>query len=146
MPALVDVNVLLALVADRHVHHNLALRWAESVPADEAILCRVTQLGLLRLLNNPTVLGEEALEAAQCWAVWHQLLEDERFRFAPEEPPGLDAALERYTVGRAFSPRLWTDAYLAAYAIAARLILVTFDRGFRGIPGLTCRVLGAESR
>ena len=37
--------------------------------------------------------------------------------------------------------RHWTDAYLAAYAHAARLSLVTFDKGFRGFPGLSCNVL-----
>lgn len=29
------------------------------------------------------------------------------------------------------SPGLWTDAYLAAFAQAADLMLATFDRGFR---------------
>jgi toxin-antitoxin system PIN domain toxin len=135
------VNVLLALVTDRHALHGLAVRWAGSVPAGEAVLCRVAQMGLLRLLNNPAVMREEALKTADCWSVWHRLLEDERFRCAPEEPPGLDAAFERFTMGRAFSPRVWTDAYLAAYAHAAGLTLVTFDRAFRGFPGLTCDVL-----
>jgi hypothetical protein len=140
------VNVLLALVADRHALHDLALRWAESVPTGEAILCRVAQMGLLRLLNNPAVMREEVLDSAGCWAVWHRLLEDERFRFASEEPSGLDVAFERFMIGRAFSPRLWTDAYLAAYAHAARLSLVTFDRSFRGFPGLMCDVLELPSR
>jgi len=98
-------------------------------------------MGLLRLLNNPTVMREDVLDTAGCWSVWHRLLEDERFRFASEEPPGLNAAVERFTTGRAFSPRLWTDAYLAAYAHATQLTLVTFDKGFRGFPGLSCDVL-----
>jgi uncharacterized protein len=146
VPALCDVNVLLALVADRHVHHDRAVRWVEGVPAGEAILCRVAQVGLLRLLNNPAVMGDEALHAAGCWSVWRRLLEDERFRFLPDEPTGLDLDFERFTVGRAFSPRLWTDAYLGAFAHAARLTLVTFDTGFRGFPGLSCNVLGPSSQ
>lgn len=107
----------------------------------DAILCRVAQLGLLRLLNNPVVLQEEVLDTASCWSVWHRLLEDERFRFTLEEPADLDAAFERFTTGQAFSPRLWTDAYLAAYAHAAGFLLVTFDKGFRSFPGLNCDVL-----
>lgn len=138
MPALCDVNVLLALVTDRHALHSLAARWTDSVPAGEAVVCRVAQMGLLRLLNNPAVMGDEVLDTAGCWSLWRRLLEDERFRFASEEPPGLDAAFERFTTGRAFSPRLWTDAYLAAYAHAARLTLVTLDKGFRGFSGLAC--------
>ena len=141
VPALCDVNVLLALVADRHAFHDLADRWAESVRVGEAILCRVAQMGLLRLLNNPAVMGDEALDTAGCWSVWRRLLEDERFRFSPEEPPGLEAAFERFTRGRAFTPRLWTDAYLAAYAHAARLSFVTFDKGFRSFSEFNCNVL-----
>jgi hypothetical protein len=98
-------------------------------------------MGLLRLLNNPAVMGEDVLDTAGCWAIWRRLLEDERFRFVPEEPPDLDAAFERYTSGRAFSPRLWTDAYLAAYAHATGLTLVTLDHGFRAFPGLACDIL-----
>ena len=141
MPALCDVNVLLALVTDRHALNGLAVRWAESVPAGEAVLCRVVQMGLLRLLNNPAVMREEAMNTTGCWSVWHRLLEDERFRFASEEPLGLDVAFERFTIGRAFSARVWTDAYLAAYAHAARLRLVTFDKAFRGFHGLAFDVL-----
>lgn len=110
MPALCDVNVLLALVTDRHALHGLSVRWSESIPAAGAVVCRVAQMGLLRLLNNPAVMQEDVLDTASCWALWRRLLEDERFRFAPDEPPDLDAAFERFTIGRAFSPRLWTDA------------------------------------
>ncbi len=141
MPALCDVNVLLALVTDHHTLHGLAVRWADTVPADGAVLCRVAQMGLLRLLNNPAVMGENVLDVAGCRSLWRRLLDDERFRFTSEEPPGLDQAFEPFTVGRTFSPRLWTDACLAAYAHAARLTLVTLDKGFRGFPGLACDVL-----
>lgn len=119
MPALCDVNVLLALATDRHTSHAAAVRWLDSVPAGEAVICRVAQTGLLRLLNNPAVMREDTLDTAACWGLWHRMLEDERIRFTPTEPPGLDAAFERFTTGRAFTPRLWTDAYLAAYAQVA---------------------------
>ena len=141
MPALCDVNVLLALVTDRHALHGRAVQWADSVPTAGAVLCRVAHIGLLRLLNNPSVMSENVLDTTGCWSLWRGLLKDERFRFALEEPPGLDAVFERFTIGRTFSPRVWTDAYLAAYALAARLTLVTFDKGFRGFSWLSCDVL-----
>lgn len=141
MPALCDVNVLLALVSDRHVFHDSAAHWAETLPANEAVICRVAQMGLMRLLNTPAVMGDEAHSADDCWALWRRLLEDERFHFTTVEPAGLDAFFERFTAGRAFSPRLWTDAYLAAYAQSAQATIVTFDRGFRGFAGLACKVL-----
>jgi uncharacterized protein len=141
VPSLCDVNVLLALVTNRHALHELSVRWSESLPAEEAVVCRVVQMGLLRLLNNPAVMQEDVMDTAGCWALWRRLLEDERFRFVPDEPAGLDTIFERFTGGRTFSPRLWTDAYLAAYAYAAGLRLVTLDHGFRAFPGLACDVL-----
>jgi uncharacterized protein len=64
VPALCDVNVLLALVTERHVHHAAAVRWFDTLPAGAAVVCRVAQMGLLRLLNSPTVMREEALDAS----------------------------------------------------------------------------------
>ena len=141
MPVICDVNLLLALVTDRHAHHAEAVHWLDGVSADEAVTCRVAQTGLMRLLNNPAVMREEALDTAACWVLWRRLLEDERFRFSPIEPIGLDAAFERFTRGREYTPRLWTDAYLAAYAVTAGMKLVTFDKGFGSFPGLDCLVL-----
>jgi predicted nucleic acid-binding protein len=37
---------------------------------------------------------------------------------------------------------LWQDAYLAAFARAAKLHLVTFDGGFRQYEGLRLTLLG----
>ena len=136
MSHLVDVNLLLALVTDRHVHHRDAMRWIDEVPARDAVICRTVQLGLLRLLNNPAVMKEDAMPASECWTLWRHLLEDERVRFEAGEPGRLDAAFEQFTQGRTFSPRLWSDAYLAAYARAGEHALVTFDRGLRRF-GLT---------
>lgn len=102
MAHLADVNLLLALVTDRHVHHLEAVRWTNETRSDTIVVCRTVQIGLLRLLNNPAVMGEEAL------------------------PSGLDESFERYTQGRAFSPRLWSDAYLAAYASTGGHTLVTY--------------------
>lgn len=144
VPMLCDVNVLLALVTDRHAAHAAAVHWLDNVPAGGATICRIAQMGLLRLLNNPAVMREDVLDTDACWALWHRLLEDERLRFAPTEPPGLDTAFERFTSGRAFTPKLWTDAYLAAYAQASGVVLVTFDQGFRQFVNLTCHVLETD--
>ena len=66
MPMLCDVNVLLALVTDRHAAHTAAVRWLDGVPAGEATICRMAQTGLLRLLNNPDVMREEVLDPTAC--------------------------------------------------------------------------------
>ena len=144
MQRLCDVNVLLALATDRHVHHPVALRWLDGITAGEAVVCRLAQTGLLRLLNNPAVMREEALDTVGCWEFWHRMLQDERIIFSPDEPAGLDAAFEQFTTGRAFTPRLWSDAYLAAYAHAGGMTMVTLDQGFHSFLGLACEVLESE--
>jgi toxin-antitoxin system PIN domain toxin len=141
MPHLCDVNLLLALCDEAHIHHPAACAWLESVEEPASVfLCRVTQLGLLRLLTNPALLGARACPVRRAWRVWDTLLSDERFAFQ-DEPPHLEKGLREFTRGFTFSPKLWQDAYLAAFAHAAGLRLVTFDRGFRKFKGLDCHIL-----
>lgn len=52
---LVDVGVWLAAVWGRHVHHRSRLT-GFGKETDDIVFCRVTQMGLLRLLSNPTIM------------------------------------------------------------------------------------------
>ena len=138
---LVDVNVWLALLAPRHVHHQAAKKWFEFLPAEQAGLCRVVQLALIRLLGNRAILGEAALTAPEAWRTISNLLADERVAFVAE-PPGIDSVLPelfRYPVP---TGKLIVDAYLAAFAIAASRKMVTADRGFQQFRGLEVELLG----
>lgn len=57
------------------------------------------------------------------------------------EPLHVEQLWRQFTQGHRFSPNLWNDAYLAAFAILSGLNLVTFDGGFSQFPGLTYTVL-----
>lgn len=46
-----------------------------------------------------------------------------------------------FTRGFPFSPKLWQDAYLAAFAVTADLGLITFDHGFSKFTGLRLEIL-----
>jgi len=140
MAALCDVNCLLAFCYDRHVHHPTALTWLESQVELSVVICRVTQLSLLRLLTNPSVMDKDVCSLKQAWAIYDTLMGDERFDFT-SEPMDLEQHLRRYTVGERVSPKLWQDAYLAAFARAAKLHLVTFDGGFQQYEGLRLTLL-----
>lgn len=135
MPALCDTNLLLALCYDRHVHHGAALRWLDAQGQRSAVLCRTTQLSLLRLLCHATVMANNVHTMPQAWAVYDQILADERFVFHAE-PANLEPTLRRLTQADRSSPKLWQDAYLASFALASGLYLATFDRGFQQYPGL----------
>ena len=140
-----DVNVWLALTHDRHVHHAIAADWLRD--RDEAMyFCRLTQLGLLRLLTNERVMGVDAMSQAAAWREYHRWLADERIEFHREpEGPEFERLFQELSSKGRPAPKLWADAYLAAFARAAGLTLVTFDRGFEVIPSVRAVILRGDS-
>jgi len=128
-----DVNVWLALIDQNHVHHTAASRyWLES--RTELAFCRVSMLGLLRLSTLPCVLSRP-LTAAEAWEIYRTYLTDPQICFL-SEPESTEWHFAALTAGTDLSPRLWTDAYLAAFAMAGALRLVSFDSDFARFPGL----------
>jgi uncharacterized protein len=122
---LVDVGVWLAAVWGRHLHQPVAADWfAEET--DDIAFCRVTQMGLLRLLSNPAIMGQDAIDRSQAWRTYDLLWADERVHWA-DEPAGLDAVWRAISARDDKSHKLWTDDYLAAFAQASDAILVTLD-------------------
>ncbi|MEX1162912.1 MAG: TA system VapC family ribonuclease toxin [Nitriliruptor sp.] len=135
----------LALSLSGHGHHRTARRWLETVEAPSAIhFCRATQQTLLRLLTIAAVLapyGNRPLTNDEAWSVYAQLLDDDRITFRGLEPPGLEAVWARFARRDTASPKLWMDSYLAAFALAGDLTLVTTDNAFRQFDGLDLLVL-----
>jgi toxin-antitoxin system PIN domain toxin len=142
MATLCDVNCLLAFCYDRHVHHSAAITWLESQNELSVVICRNTQLGFLRLLTNASIMGKDVCIMKQAWTIYDTLMGDERFDFSTE-PMDLEQHLRRFTTGERVSPKLWQDAYLAAFARAAKYHLVTFDGGFQQYEGLHLTLLRA---
>jgi toxin-antitoxin system PIN domain toxin len=122
---LVDVGVWLAAVWGRHVHHPVAADWFEREALDIAF-CRVTQMGLLRLLSNSAIMGGDAIDRSQAWRTYDQLSADERVLWA-DEPAQLDAVWRTISARADKSHKLWTDDYLAAFAQASDATLITLD-------------------
>ena len=139
-PCLADVNVLLALLVRQHEHHKLALRWFDRLAANEAGLCRFVQLALIRLLGNRYIMGDDAISAGTAWRLIDELAQDERVDFVPE-PDLLDSVLPTLLNYPVPTGKLIGDAYLAAFAIAGSLRMVTLDRGFRQFKGLDVEIL-----
>ena len=55
-----DVNRWIALAAEGHVHHVPAREWFAAQPVASVAFCRITQMGLLRLLTNSKCNGKSA--------------------------------------------------------------------------------------
>ena len=127
-----DINVWVALTHGGHVHHDVASDWFSSLEADVRFcFCRLTQLGLLRLLTAEAVMGQEVMSQAEAWAVYDQWITAGGAELL-EEPPGLERRFRALSRSRHASPKQWADAYLAAFADASQVTLVTFDHAFRG--------------
>ena len=134
MNDLPDINVWLALIDKRHVHHLTASRyWADATVQNRAF-CRVTANGFLRLSTQSKALPNP-LSPHEAWITYRQFLSLPIIRWLPE-PPELDVTYCALTCAPAFVHRLWTDAYLAAFAMTAGCRLVSFDGDFKRFAGL----------
>lgn len=135
-----DVNVWLALTFDSHVHHTVAKAWFDAIEEGLCVFCRITQQGFLRLSSNASVFGDNALTLNEAWKVYDILQSDPRVSFV-DEPMGIEMLWRQYTDKRTASPKVWMDAYLAAFAKICSFDLVTFDRGFSQYSDLRSTIL-----
>jgi toxin-antitoxin system PIN domain toxin len=135
-----DVNVWLGLTFDSHVHHPTAKKWFDSLSTELCHFCRMTQQGFLRLATNPAVFGAHALTLTEAWEKYDLFQSDLRVAYI-DEPAGIEALWRTHTQRRTFSPKVWNDAYLAAFAQVADFELVTIDRAFSQYANLRCTIL-----
>ena len=128
-----DLNVWLALSVGVHSHSSDAWNWVNFLSREaKLIFSRYTHLGLLRLLTNESVMGEQTLTLRKAWGVYDRWLQDPRVNFYPE-PRGLEAVFREMTEPLATRRAAkWVgDCYLLAYAKHSQATLVTFDSALR---------------
>jgi len=135
-----DVNVWLALTFDSHVHHPAAKEWFDAISGELCLFCRTTQQGYLRLVTNASVFGGDALTLSQAWLTYDLLHSDSCVSYI-DEPVGIEPLWRAHTERQSFSPKVWNDAYLAAFAQAANLEVVTFDQAFTQFPSMRSKIL-----
>ena len=125
MRALLDVNVLIALLDVDHVHHGRARDWLRGHAAKGWASCPITQNGCIRIMSQHGY--PNALPVA---AIIERLAEAARqpgHRFWPDDISLLD---ERTADGRRIhGPRKVTDLYLLGLAVKNKGRLATFDGG-----------------
>lgn len=140
---LLDINVWLALTFEVHGHHRTAAGWFADREEGSCLFCRYSQSGFLRLSTNAAVFGKEAQSLADAWSFYDLLILDPRTGFS-QEPLGLDHLWREMTMTQDYSPKVWNDAYLAAFAVAGGFTLATFDGGFAGYKNLECEILPVD--
>jgi uncharacterized protein len=125
-----DINVWVALASERHIHNQVAAHWFAGIGDGQVAFCRVTQMGLLRLITNASVMGTDTVNPSDAWRVYKALVTDPRAHFAAE-PPGLEETWRQLTRHATVGQSRWTDTYLQAFAQLREMSVVTFDRGFQ---------------
>lgn len=123
MRALLDVNVLLALLDSDHVDHHRARDWLRREIDHGWASCPITQNGVVRILSqpqypSPVPVAEAALRLARATGAEHHA-------FWPCDASFLDGELVDRT--RVHGPRQVTDVYLLALAVHRGGRFVTFD-------------------
>lgn len=139
MRALLDVNVLIALLDAAHVHHRVAREWLADNITEGWASCPITQNGCIRILSQPAYPGAEspaavAARLADAAATsWHE--------FWADDLSLLDLRILDWR--RVLGTRQLTDAYLLALAVHRKGRFVTFDRSIplNVVPGAEARHL-----
>ena len=123
--ALLDVNVVIALVDDGHVHHQIAHDWFSDHHAAGWATCPLTENGFLRILTNPR--GPVEADRATVFASLNTLCASEHHQFWPDSVSLRDDTL--------FDPQVHVsylqigDVYLLGLAVRMGGTLATFDAG-----------------
>ncbi len=125
MRALLDVNVLIALLDSDHTSHGVAMNWFAQHAREGWASCPITQNGCIRIMSNqgyPNALPVQAVMKRLADAC-----KDDVHTFWSDEISLLNPDIVDST--RIHSPRQLTDIYLLALAGENEAKFVTCDSG-----------------
>ena len=123
MRALLDVNVLIALLDANHVHHAKARAWMSAHGQLGWSSCAITINGCVRIMSNTAY--PNAMPLAEIIARLREATQQ-----AGHESLGCDVSLLdplRFDPNRLLISSQLTDIYLLGLAVAHQQRLVTFD-------------------
>lgn len=135
MRALLDVNVLIALLDAGHLHHGMATSWISQEINQGWASCPITQNGCVRIMSHPGYPG--ALPAAQVAERLTEATTDPEHAFWPADISLMTPDILEWS--HVLGSRQITDVYLLALAVQNAGRFVTFDKRINPIA-----VIGAE--
>ncbi len=125
--ALLDVNALVALAWDSHVHHAAIREWFSANRQDGWATCPVTESGFVRVSSNPKVMPHP-IGVEPAIGVLRALRSSGHHSFLSDDVSITDGDMP-HLVGH----RQVTDAHLLTLARRHDARLVTFDLGIRAL-------------
>ncbi len=120
---LLDVNALVALAWDSHVHHARMRAWFAENSSGGWATCPLTESGFVRVSSNPHVLPA-AIDVDSARSVLSALRARDSHRFLTD-----DVSLSDGDVPGIVGYRQVTDAHLLTLARRRGVRVVTFDSG-----------------
>jgi toxin-antitoxin system PIN domain toxin len=127
--ALLDVNALVALAWDSHVHHAAMRKWLAANRSKGWATCPMTESGFVRVSSNPKVLPSP-IGVAAAREVLMALRAVEGHRFLVD-----DVSISDDDVPAIVGHRQVTDAHLLTLARRQGMALVTFDAALAVLAG-----------
>lgn len=131
---LVDSNVWVALTFPAHSQHRTAQEWVATAAMESPLLwCRETQLTYLRLVSTPAIHRGYQIPRvtnSDAFALLDELTSMPNVLVVSVEPWETLRLFRSLALSARTAPRVYMDAYLAAWAIAADVPLATLDDDF----------------
>jgi toxin-antitoxin system PIN domain toxin len=127
--ALLDVNALVALAWDSHVHHAAVREWFTANSKSGWATCPITEGGFVRVSSNPKVMAHP-IGVAAAIEVLAALRSADGHVFLSDDVSPTEADFPQV-----FGHRQVTDAHLLTLARRHRVDLVTFDSGIEELSG-----------
>jgi toxin-antitoxin system PIN domain toxin len=123
--ALLDVNVLIALFNEHHIHHEAAHDWFADHGDQQWATCPLTENAFLRILSDPS---QRSIRLPLSTLADHlgRFCRDERHEFWPDALSMYDDSL--FDVSLLHGHRQLTDVYLLGLVVKRGGRLVTFDQ------------------
>jgi toxin-antitoxin system PIN domain toxin len=127
MRALLDVNVIIALLDPDHAFHERAHAWWAANLKRGWASCPLTENGVVRIMSNPNYSEKVRFTPGDLIGRLQKFAGQSNHEFWPDEISLCDDKI--FVVERIHSSRQLTDLYLLALAVQHHGQLVTFDRG-----------------
>ncbi|HHJ37919.1 MAG: DNA-binding protein [Methylothermaceae bacteria B42] len=124
MRALLDVNVLIALLDAAHIHHSLAKQWLLQEIEHGWASCPITQNGCIRILSSPAYPGD--FTPSEVASKLFKAMAHPAHAFWPDDLSLCDESSIAWQ--HLLGHKQITDAYLLGLATKNQGRFVTFDK------------------
>jgi toxin-antitoxin system PIN domain toxin len=141
--ALLDINVLIALLDPDHVFHDRAHSWWKGQSKRGWASCPLTENGVVRIMSNPAYSEAAKFRPGDLIARLDLFTRQSNHEFWPDDLSLRDKTF--FLRDRLHSSRAITDVYLLALAVQHQGVLATFDQAIplSAVPGAAANSLFA---